>query len=145
DGSLAGLCAELARLTGVAVELRDAQGRLIVVDRFPPGGPDVEGVTRRSWRVLDDGKGVPEAGAIPLSVGVNTIGWFVLGEGLVRLGPDARERLEGALSLLARTANELCQHEVELRHRVKEVAALTRMTSLLVRAAGPERVLEVAL
>jgi len=36
DGSLAGLCAELSRLTGVSVELRDAHGRLIIVDLFPP-------------------------------------------------------------------------------------------------------------
>src|SRR5262245_38947319 len=148
DGSLAGLCAELSTLTGVTVELRDAQGRLIIVDQFPPGtrGDGAGMATRRTWRVVDDGKGVPRGvDAIPLKLGSTPIGWIIVGDGTPRLAPDSRDRLEGALAFLARTASELCQHEVELRHRVKEIGALTRMTALLVRAAGPDRVLEVAL
>src|SRR6185436_16592193 len=46
DGSLPGLCAELSRLTGVPVELRDAQGRLIV-----------PGASGGSWRVLEEDRG----------------------------------------------------------------------------------------
>ena len=83
--------------------------------------------------------------SIPHSLGNTPIGWILVGDGAPSLAPDSRVRLETALSLLARTASELCQHEVELRHRIKEVAALTRMSSLLVRAAGPDKVLEVAL
>src|SRR5205823_4258089 len=85
------------------------------------------------------------ASAIPLRLGAQAIGWIVLAPGQPVPADLSRERLESALALLARTATELCQHEVELRHRIKEVAALTRMSSLLVRAAGPDRVLEVAL
>jgi phosphoserine phosphatase RsbU/P len=138
DGSLAALCAEMTRLTSVQVELRDPVGRLIVAGAETPAG---------NWKVIDTGTAPPQetATSIPLSVGGRAIGWLMVGEGEPALGSDARERLESALALLARTATELCQHEVELRHRVKEVAALTRMSSLLVRAAGPDNVLQVAL
>jgi sigma-B regulation protein RsbU (phosphoserine phosphatase) len=138
DGSLAALCAELSRLCGVAVELRDPVGRLIVGGGNPGPG---------NWKIVDTGAAPPQetATCIPLSLGGQAIGWLMLGEGQPTLATDARERLEHALSLLARTTTELCQHEVELRHRVKEVAALTRMSSLLVRAAGPESVLGLAL
>ncbi|HYE62617.1 MAG TPA: GAF domain-containing SpoIIE family protein phosphatase [Phycisphaerales bacterium] len=138
DGSLAALCAELSRLTGVPVELRDPVGRLIVGGGEPGPG---------NWKVIDTGEAPPQESAtcIPLSLGGRAIGWLMLGDGQPALATDARERLEHALSLLARTTTELCQHEVELRHRVKEVAALTRMSSLLVRAAGPDNVLGVAL
>ncbi len=137
DGSLAALCAELSRLTGVAVELRDPVGRLIVSGAV--GEP--------AWKVVDTGASPPQetATSIPLAVGGRAIGWLMVGEGEPSLGENARERLESALGLLARTTTELVQHEVELRHRVKEVAALTRMSSMLVRAAGPDHVLQVAL
>ncbi len=139
DGSLPALCAELTRLIGVNVELRDAQGWLIVIGTGQPGPGN--------WRVVNDGKGVPAGGegAVPIRLGALTLGWIILNDGTPKLAHDPRDRLESALSLLARTTAELCQHEVELRHRIKEVAALTRMSSLLVRAAGPNRVLEVAL
>jgi sigma-B regulation protein RsbU (phosphoserine phosphatase) len=134
DGSLAALCAELSRLTGVPVELRDAHGRLIV-----------PGASGGGWRIVEDGLSATDGASIPLMLGGTRIGALVVREGEPVLGDDAREVLETALGLLARTATELCQHEIELRHRVKEVAALTRMSSLLVRAAGPEKVLDVAL
>lgn len=138
DGSLAALCAELSRLTGVPVELRDPVGRLIV-GAGPPGPGN--------WRVIETGAAPPQetATSFPLTVGGRAIGWLMVGEGEPRLGENARTRLESALSLLARTTTELVQHEVELRHRVKEVAALTRISSMLVRAAGPDHVLQVVL
>jgi sigma-B regulation protein RsbU (phosphoserine phosphatase) len=140
DGSLAALCAELSRLTGVAVELRDPEGRLIIPGTGQPGPGN--------WKILEtDQVALPtdHSSYIPLSLGSRPIGWITIAPGEPTLSPGARERLETALALLARAASELCQHEAELRHRVKEVAALTRMTSLLVRATGPEKVLEVAL
>lgn len=141
DGSLATLCMELSRLTGVAVELRDPIGRQIVGVEGPEGG----GPT--GWRVMEPAHCPPSEAArsFPLSIGGTAIGWIMVCDGEPALGADARARLESAIALLSRTANELCQHEVELRHRVREVQALTRMSSLLVRAAGPESVLGVAL
>jgi sigma-B regulation protein RsbU (phosphoserine phosphatase) len=139
DGSLPALCAELSQLTGVPVELRDARERLIVMGTGQPGPGN--------WRVVDDGKHLPRdaSSAIPLRLGAEPLGWIVIGQGEPSLAPDARQRLEAALSLLARTTNELCQHEVELRHRIKEIAALSRMSTLLVRAASSDRVLELTL
>jgi sigma-B regulation protein RsbU (phosphoserine phosphatase) len=139
DGSLAALCAELSRLTGVEVELRDATNHKIVRTFAADGTPTWE-------RLLAEPADTENA--IPLTLAEidgRSIGAIVIGKGAPKLSDDARVRLESALRLLAGTASELCQHEVELRNRSKELAALSRMSSLLVRAAGPERVLEVAL
>ncbi len=140
DGSLAALCEELSALTGVAVKLRDTGGQLVSRRPGAPGEP--------AWQVLPD---IQDAGArpcdvtIPLAVAGNQIGSFCVGNGAPVLSADARQRLESVLQWLARSAEELCQHDLELKHRTKELAALGRMSSLLVRAAGPERVLDVAL
>ncbi|MBX3383022.1 MAG: SpoIIE family protein phosphatase [Phycisphaeraceae bacterium] len=139
DGSLPALCAEMSRLTGVHVELRDEAGRLIR-PRERGGG----------WEVVDASQAPPDSGMISIPLRLadaasGALGTIVVGPGEPRLSQDARERLERALRLLAGTAGEICQHEVELRHRVKEVAALAKMSSLLVRAAGPDSVLAVTL
>lgn len=134
DGSLAALCAELTRLTGVRVDLRDTEGHVIVAKDD-------------GWALRDasEAGGPPPVASFPLLLGGVRIGSLTLAEGEPGLGPDARNRLEGALAHLARATSEIVQYEAELRHRVREIAALTRMSSLLVRAAGPERVLEVVL
>lgn len=139
DGSLPALCAEMSRLTGVHVELRDEAGRLIR-PRERGGG----------WEVVDASQAPHDSGMISIPLRLadaasGALGTIVVGPGEPRLSQDARERLERALRLLAGTAGEICQHEVELRHRVKEVAALAKMSSLLVRAAGPDSVLAVTL
>jgi sigma-B regulation protein RsbU (phosphoserine phosphatase) len=139
DGSLPALCAEMSSLTGVHVELRDDQGRLI-----RPVGP------AGGWEVVEVAHAPIDTTmlSIPLRLaeaGDAALGTILVGPGQPLLSGDARERLERALRLLAGTAGEICQHEVELRHRVKEVAALAQMSSLLVRAAGPDSVLAVTL
>jgi len=134
DGSLASLCAELSRLTGVRVELHDNAGRVIVQRN---GGWDVQEPT--------DSQRARLTASFPLLLGGTRIGAIMLAEGEPTLAPDARERLERTLTLMARATSEIVQYEAELRHRVKEVGALSKMSSLLVRAAGPEKVLQVAL
>lgn len=140
DGSLAGVCTELSKLTGVPVQLVDQHGRVIVQRRGEGGS--------LSW-TLSEEPPIAESGAgtrIPLKLpGIDAIGFIVMGPGEPALDAEARVRLEAALTLLARTATELCRNELELVHRIKEVQALSRMSSLLVRAAGPDKVLEVAL
>ncbi len=146
DGSLAALCAELSLLTGVPIELRDA-GDANIVQRVDPSAAGM--VATWEPRTSDLGNAVRKR--FPLMLDEKSgdvsrpLGSLVIGEGVPHLDAAALERLERVLTLLAGTASELCQHELELRTRMKELAALSRMSSLLVRAAGPERVLEVAL
>jgi len=132
DGSLLRLCAEFSALTGVHAEVRDPAGRAVV---FSSGSRPFE---------LVDASGVGGT-TFPLHVGGEIVGSIVLDPGQPRMTGAARESMERALSLLASTAAELCNDEVEMRHRVKELGALYRLSSLLVRAGGLERVLEVAL
>lgn len=142
DGSLASLCAEITALTGVQVQLRDTKGNAIVRRDSRSDG-------EVAWMSVPLAQ-APSVGVksseIPLIVAGITIGSFVVGEGNPSLtSSDARQRLERAISLLAGASAELCTHDLELKHRVKELAALTRMTSLLVGSTAPDRVLEVAL
>ncbi|MFN5945667.1 MAG: PP2C family protein-serine/threonine phosphatase [Phycisphaerae bacterium] len=137
DGSLAALCAELSNLAGVEVELRDARGHAIRRSSGSDGS---------AWHVdAAPSADVPGQSLIPLKLGPFTIGALVVAAGTPVLAVDARSRLEQMLNLLASTTTELCFHELELRHRIKEVAALARMSSLLNRATGPEKVLDVAI
>ena len=145
DGSLAGLCAELAQLTGVAVQLRDPAGRVVrqVLEAARSGAEE-----KRSW-AFDDGPGelVGRTGLMefPLEIQGASIGTIVLGPGEVAMGAAARETLARVLSLLARTAGELCEHEADLRHRAREVEAMYRVSKLLANAVAFEQVLTVAL
>ncbi len=144
DGSLAALCAELARLTGVGVCLLDREGRLIRRREPSPSGG------RGSWNV-DHGDAPPPVHGegtvhVPLLLGEEPLGAIVMGPGRPRLPEsDTRAILERTLALLARTAGELCEHELDLRHRIKEVAAVYRVSTQLSRAAGLQRVLDTAL
>src|ERR1043165_1611557 len=133
DGSLAAACEELTRLTGIDVALRDAEGRKIVRR---------EGAT--PWGI---GGAAPPLSdrfeAIPLVVEDRAIGSLVLGP-----SPDddpRRAHLRSALSHIAKTASDFCRQDLDLRHRVKEVQALYRLSSLLVRASKSDTVLDIAL
>jgi sigma-B regulation protein RsbU (phosphoserine phosphatase) len=136
DGSLVRLCDEVARLTGLEVQLRDADGRLIVkVD-----DPD------KPWSVCEDApREDARAMSFPLRVGGERIGSIVLASGTPELPSDPRGTLERLLAHLAGTSAELCEHELEVQHKVRELGALFRLTSLLAQASGMQRVLEVAL
>src|SRR5690606_1099280 len=84
DGSLAALCEELTRLTGVEVWLRDAQGRRIVRTDEPPywalreappaAAQSPDGPITRGAEVV-----------VPLEVEGQSIGAIVLGPGAPRL------------------------------------------------------------
>jgi len=134
DGSLAGLCDELSRLVGVPVELHDPAGRAITRVEDSAGGA--------SWRVGAEPSPIAAATRVPITLGGAAIGSLVAGDA----GDGTlRERVECVLKLLASTTGELCAHELEVRHRIKEIGALARMSSLLARAPSPEKVLEVAI
>lgn len=137
DGSLAALCDELGTLTGISVRLIDAHGQRIRQERDQAG--------RTWWRSEPAPPTAAGETQIPLVVDGATIGTLIAEPGNPALPSDARKRLENALRLVANTAGELCQFELELANRMKEVRALARLSALIVRAATPERVLEAAL
>lgn len=138
DGSLAGLCDELTHLAGVEVRLRDASGRRIVRSQDTSGRP---------WMVLPDPEPDPaDAAVFPLAVGGEMLGSLVIAKGKPVLARgDSRASLERVVDLVRRTSAELCEHELELRHKVRELSALFRLTSLLATATSMQRVLEVAM
>lgn len=136
DGSLVRLCEELSKLTGVRVDLLDARGRTI---RMSPTGWAVDESVPAAQ--LTDG-----AASVPLVVEERRIGVLrVLAGQPTTGGTEARQTLERAVALLASTTAELCEHELDLRHRVKEASALYRLSTMLPRATSVDRVLQVAL
>ena len=135
DGSLARLCEALSHLLGVSVDLRDETGRRIVPD---------EGASR--WRVLDGRASIaPGSHEVPLRLGLEQIGSLVLGPGPLRVGPEGWTDAAHALSNVGAAVSELCRDDEELRHRVKEIGALYRLSGLLVQARGVGPILRVAL
>lgn len=129
DGSLVKLCDELSQLTGARIEVRDPQNRAVVLTGSAPG-----------W-VLVARKDDPVR--VPLVVAGVAIGSIVIDEGSV---PGERaELIRRAVGHLASAVGELCGDELELRHKAKEIGALARLASLMVRSPGVDRILHAAL
>ncbi len=138
DGSLVGLCEQLSRLTGLQVELQDQSGRVVRKSIATEGKP---------WSLSDAPSSLQglDVTRVPLRLAGEPLGSLVLGPGEPEAPNDGRRRVESVLQLLALTAGELCEQQVELHMRMKEVGALARVGSLLTRAASPQRVLDVVL
>lgn len=137
DGSLARLCEELTRLTGVHVALLDRTGRTISA-----------GEGRRAWDIQESAESIPPAPGddrFPLRVSGETIGWLAVSEGSPSLATDARDRLEHVVTLVASAAAELCENGLELRHRLRELTVLYRLNALLTRTHDVSAILETAL
>lgn len=134
DGSLSRLFAELSALVGVRLELRDERGHLVEPSDAPPG-----------WRVREAPP--PPEGAVlePLDVGGAVLGYAVLYPGVPRVGERAWQRLHAAVRFLMAGAGDLCEQEVELWSRLREMKVLHRLSSMLVRAEGVDRTIRVAL
>jgi sigma-B regulation protein RsbU (phosphoserine phosphatase) len=147
DGSLAALCDELSTLTGIPVRLLDPSGRRIrqVLDASGAATWTIDAADEVTGAKGGAKGGAGGATRIPLLVDGVEIGAMIAEAGEPTLPGDARTRLENALRMVASTASELCQFELELANRMKEVRALARISALIVRAATPERVLEAAL
>ncbi|MGH7244946.1 MAG: PP2C family protein-serine/threonine phosphatase [Phycisphaerales bacterium] len=135
DGALIRLCDELTRLAGVRVELLDAKGRAIRM-------------SERGWFVEQgEPAALPEgAVSVPLVVEGRSIGAFAVST-FANGGPDdeSRQSLNRVVSLLGATTSELCERELDLRHRVKEASALYKLSTMIPRATSVDRVLQVAL
>ena len=150
DGSLARLCDALSHLLGVSVDLRDESGRRIVPGDGPGevnGGEAGGGAGGGApWRVLDSVEPIqPGSHEVPLRLGADLIGALVLGPGPLRVHEDGWAEAARALSNVGAAVSELCRDDEELRHRVKEIGALYRLSGLLVQARGVGPILRVAL
>lgn len=115
DGSLAAVCEELGRATGVRVRLRDERGLVLP-----------------AWSRSDhpgvDEPPVPGSASIPLTVDSDRIGELTIEP---EPGASVREGVRETVELLAHVAGELCADVVELRNRVTEVRVLSRLSAML--------------
>jgi len=157
DGSLTMLCRELSRFTGFGIELRDEHDRLIIpVDPPGPAGLTDAAVPTAPrhdaplpWAVIpavDVPPVPPDADRLPLRIDDTVIGTIVLAPGgPPNTDPEARESVRRALELLASTGSELCRDVLEMRHRLKELAVLYRLSALLAARTPIDAMLSAAL
>lgn len=125
-------------MLGVRVELREEKNALVVFNEEDFSHP---------WRIESAAPPPEGSTRIPLVIAGDPIGWIVVHPGEPG-GPGSaltREHMEQALRYLARAASELCAQELTLWHRVQEVEMMYRLSALLVRVGGAERVLNEAL
>lgn len=140
DASFAALCADLGEMTGLTIQLRDEAGRLIIHDPESPENP---------WVILDQDEAGPVHDAAfraPVRVQGHAIGELIVGPGEPHLRDGARTQLTDAIGRLAASGSELCEDVLELRHRVKELGVLFRLSRLLAsRETTVETMLDAAL
>jgi len=155
DGSLAALCEALGALTRTRVTLHDASGRRIVQSGGVP-----------PWRVLDEDDSAPfvrraleTAGRTPGAEPVAENGWLVepievmnaviggiaIAADPLRTAVADVERLRALVRQLVSAVIELCEQEVVLTERNRELDTLFRLSSLLVAARDLTTTLRVAL
>lgn len=145
DGSVIRLCVAIGAVAGVSIYLLDADGAWLFL---PERAGDVTG----SGDVSDESSfetGTDEpwvrgpapasaAGSLvraPIRLGGSVLGEFVLADPGGAIGRDRRERLIELVGLLAAIAEEFCQEADAMRTRIRELGALFRLNSLLVKAS----------
>lgn len=165
DGSVAALCDELARLMAVPIWLRDQNGEAII-----PVWSDEESVAGiagtsgngHPWsfvaepaarkRAFEQVKAVDDASfetyAVPLRISTGLLGAIVtcLPKAIMSARADSAEALRlqsirRALLLLASSVCDVCEAQVALRKRVRELDALYRLSSLVTADGHVEQIL----
>ncbi len=167
DGSVAALCDELARLMAVPVWLRDQEGEAIIpVWSEEGGGGNAHAAMGHPWsfvkepiartrafeqvKLADDGS--HETLAVPLRISMGVLGAIVtcLPRGMMSARADSTDamRLQSirrALLLLASSVCDVCEAQVALKKRVRELDTLYRLSSLLTAEGDAEELLHEAL
>ncbi|MEM9165653.1 MAG: GAF domain-containing SpoIIE family protein phosphatase [Planctomycetota bacterium] len=134
DGWLPHLCESLGSLTGRPVTLHDASGAVVVAT---PGDPPFSILPRTE----DDESDQVDRVEAAIRVGGRTLGWIRA----TGVGEADRPALRTSIEQLAAGSAEVIGHSLELRHRVLEMSAMYRLTSLLARATEVEQILRIAL
>ncbi|HYD00661.1 MAG TPA: GAF domain-containing SpoIIE family protein phosphatase, partial [Phycisphaerales bacterium] len=156
DGSLARMCDEFSRMSGVPVWLRDLEGMVIVPSDHPANPGSGKG---QPWRVVDGTTGAVRAYQMvgrgyqpdvelfvaPIRTSVGDIGSIAMPAAWERDDPVARRALERAVTILAATGVEHVEGMLILRERVEALDALFRLSSLLVKADDPDKLVQAAL
>lgn len=138
DGSLAALCDAVSGVTGTPVRLRDHAGR-VIISRSALGEPwALEG--DGGVAVVDDG----DAFTVPLALSTGLLGALSI-PAAAQSHADVRAGIERFLTLLASIVSEICERELQLRHRVEELEVLRRLSGLLVGATDTNALLDVAI
>lgn len=155
DGSLAGLCEALGGLTRTRVTLHDTRGRRIVQSGGTPPWRVLEedDSSPAVRRVLHSGAGSPAGGAVaengwliePIEVMGAVIGGIAIAADPLRTPGADIERLRALVRQLVSAVIELCEQEVVLTERNRELDTLFRLSSLLVAARDLTTTLRVAL
>lgn len=156
DGSIAGLCDRLTRLTGAPIWLRDASGQVIV-----PGDGDAP------WRLVDAEQGIARAFAIiglpppdaaaaaavhraEMLISTGALGAIEVCTACLCTQPGCEtprsdeQTIRDAVTLLASSVCDVCEAQVSLRQRVTELDALYRLSSLLAQTADLDELLRDA-
>ena len=128
DGSLPRLCADLGALARVRVTLHDENGCEIIA-----GEASEPYAIAQTPTVANEG-----TLAVPIVVDEETIGEL-------RVSRGAPDRLVMCVKHLATTVAEVCDHDMELQHRVRELELLYRLSEHLARATDVQEVLQIAL
>lgn len=139
DGGFVQLCATLSTLLDAPVRLLDAQGREIL-----PGDD-----ASATWRIAETS---PDAAAlaaeraftVPMRAHGRVIGWVHVGRSPATEGPLAAV-IEQAVALVVDVADQVCDRELELRARLRELSATQRLSALLAAAQSEDEVLGIAL
>lgn len=139
DGGFVQLCATLSGLLGAPVRLLNAEGREIL----PADDPVV------TWRLAEPGPdpaalAAERAFAVPMRAHGRVIGWVHVGKSPATEGPLAPE-VEQAIALIVDVADQVCDRELELRARLRELSATQRLSALLASAQSENEVLGIAL
>lgn len=163
DGSLSAVCEELQSLTGIRVQLLDPTGRPIVYDGIGPKPwrlePQPLWAQPPIWPSVTD----PKQSAPVVEVRQGDIEWLAIGmvvDGVVigslaltppaesppvAIDPATKAHLTRAAAWLATVAADFCRQELDLKHRVQEIQALYRISSMLTRATSLEALLQTSL
>jgi len=139
DGGFVQLCGTLGELLGAPVRLIDAYGR------------EIEAATgsSASWRVVEASPdaaalAAERAFAVPMRAGGRVIGWVHVGRSAATEGAMGAE-VEQAIALIVDVADQVCERELDLRARLRELAATQRLSALLAAAQSEDEVLGIAL